>query len=102
MKYSSQMRIVTLVVFLLALACPIRAQRMNFPLDRNEVLGRLASGESPSYIGHIVKTHGLDFVPDNDYLTLIKVAGGDGVLSQRLSGSYDARLSSGIGQPQAP
>src|SRR5271156_4299368 len=62
------------------------------PLDRTEILGRLALGYSPSYIAHLVKTGGVSFTVSADFLSLVTAAGGDGILVERLS-SIDASSS---------
>jgi tetratricopeptide (TPR) repeat protein len=59
------------------------------PLDRTEILGRLALGYSPSYVAHLVKTGGVSFTVSADVLSLVTAAGGDGILVERLS-SLDA------------
>ena len=55
------------------------------PLDRAEILGRLTQGYSPSYLGQLVKTRGISFSPSADFLDRVKLAGGDGILIERLS-----------------
>jgi tetratricopeptide (TPR) repeat protein len=55
------------------------------PLDQTEILGRLAAAYSPSYVGHLVKTRGVSFSPAPDFIFRVKLAGGDGVLVERLS-----------------
>ena len=95
------MRITILIASVLALACPIRAQQTTPPLERDEVLGRLAAGESASYIAHLVKSYGLSFVPDGEYLNLIRLAGGEGVLLERLSASYPTERHS-VGERHEP
>jgi tetratricopeptide (TPR) repeat protein len=62
------------------------------PLDRTEILGRLALGYSPSYVAHLVKTGGVSFTVSADFLSLVTAAGGDGILVERLS-SIDASPS---------
>src|ERR1700685_1180700 len=62
------------------------------PLDRAEILGRLALGYSPSYVAHLAKTGGVSFTGSADFLSLVKAAGGDGILIERLS-SLDASSS---------
>jgi len=49
------------------------------PVDRLEVLGRLAIGESPSYVAHLVKVHALTFSPDGHFLLQVCQAGGEGI-----------------------
>src|ERR1700676_2991961 len=68
----------------LPLAAPsLRAQSAQ--LDQPEILGRLAVCYSPSYIAHLVKTHGLNFSPTQDFIYRVKLAGGDGILVDHLS-----------------
>jgi tetratricopeptide (TPR) repeat protein len=57
------------------------------PLDRTEILGRLTLGYSPSYVAHLVKTRGVNFSPTAEFLSGVKLAGGDGILLERLSSS---------------
>jgi tetratricopeptide (TPR) repeat protein len=71
----------------LLLCCALlstRAFAQSAPLDHSEVLGRLAVGYSPSYIAHLVKTRGVTFTSSEDFLSRIKLAGGDGILVKRL------------------
>jgi tetratricopeptide (TPR) repeat protein len=75
-----------LALFLLLLPCCASAQPTT-PLDRSEILGRLTQGESASYIAHLVKTRGVNFSPTADFLASVKLAGGDGLLVERLSSS---------------
>jgi tetratricopeptide (TPR) repeat protein len=72
------------MVLLLLPAC---ASAQPAPLDRSEILGRLTQGESASYIAHLVKTRGVNFSPTADFLSGVKLAGGDGLLVERLSSS---------------
>jgi tetratricopeptide (TPR) repeat protein len=62
----------------------VRAQDATPPLSKSDILGRLAAGSSPSYIAHLVKTRGISFTTDDDFLKATKNAGGDGVLMSRL------------------
>jgi tetratricopeptide (TPR) repeat protein len=55
------------------------------PLDKTEILGRLAVDYSPSYIAHLVKTRGVSFSLTADFLARVKLAGGDGILADRIS-----------------
>jgi tetratricopeptide (TPR) repeat protein len=55
------------------------------PLDRAEILGRLANESSPSYIAHLVKIRGVSFDPSGDFLYRVRLAGGEGILIERLS-----------------
>jgi tetratricopeptide (TPR) repeat protein len=72
------------MVLLLLPAC---ASAQPAPLDRSEILGRLTQGESASYIAHLVKTRGVNFSPTAGFLSSVKLAGGDGLLVERLSSS---------------
>jgi Tfp pilus assembly protein PilF len=54
------------------------------PVDRTEILGRLALDYSPSYIAHLVKTHGLSFSVSAAFLDQVKKAGGAGILFDNL------------------
>lgn len=71
------------------------ASAQSTPVDRAEILGRLAQGYPASYIAHQVKTRGVNFSPAGDFLYRVELAGGAGILIERLS-SYDA-----LGQPHA-
>jgi tetratricopeptide (TPR) repeat protein len=55
------------------------------PLDRAEILGRLTQGYSPSYLAQLVTTRGINFSPSTEFLDRVKLAGGDGILVERLS-----------------
>jgi tetratricopeptide (TPR) repeat protein len=80
-------RIVILgLAFAIVLPC---AGAQSAPLDRAEVLGRLAVGYPPSYVAKLVKVRGIRFFPTADFLYRVKLAGGDGILVERLS-SADA------------
>jgi tetratricopeptide (TPR) repeat protein len=54
------------------------------PLDQTEILGRLAAGNTPSYVAHLVKTRGVSFSVSQDFLYRVKLAGGEGILAERL------------------
>ena len=54
------------------------------PLDHAEILGRLAQGNWPSYVAHLVKTRGVGFSSSAYFIEKVKLAGGDGVLVERL------------------
>jgi tetratricopeptide (TPR) repeat protein len=81
---------------LLAIAVPASClgQATPPPLTRAEILGQLASGTSRSLLGHLVKTRGINFSPDASYLSLIGLAGGNGILAERIAA---ARASSSSG-----
>lgn len=67
------------------------------PMSRSEIFGRLALDYSPSYLGHLVKTRGISFVPSEHFLFLVKLAGGDGILVERISSSDAAPLANSSG-----
>jgi len=70
-------------LFFLALSPCAFAQ--SAPLDHAEILGRLAVGYMPSYVAHLVKTRGINFPSSADFISKVKLAGGDGILVERLS-----------------
>ena len=63
----------------------LHGQEAAKPISRAEVMGRLAAGEPPSYVAHLVKLRGTAFSVTVDYLDMIRLAGGDGILVERLS-----------------
>jgi tetratricopeptide (TPR) repeat protein len=63
------------------------------PVDQVEILGRLATGDSPSYVAHLVKVRGVSFAPGGTFIEEVKQAGGDGVLVERLMGAKPANES---------
>ena len=71
---------------------PTRGQQA--PLDRAEILGRLAQGYSPSYLGELVRTRGINFSASEGFLEQIKLAGGEGILIERLANAAPAAGSS--------
>jgi hypothetical protein len=75
------------LALLLLLLLPGCASAQPAPLGRAEILGRLTQGESASYIAHLVRTRGVNFSPTADFLSSVKLAGGDGLLVERLSSS---------------
>jgi len=85
-----------ILLVLLAIAVPAscRGQATPPPLTRAEILGQLASGTSRSLLAHLVKTHGINFSPDASYLSLIGLAGGNGILAERIAA---ARATSSSG-----
>jgi hypothetical protein len=62
------------------------------PLDRTEILGRLALGYPPSYVAQLVAQRGLRFSLTADFIYRVKLAGGDGILVEKLSAA-DASTS---------
>jgi tetratricopeptide (TPR) repeat protein len=61
-----------------------RSQGSQPPLTKADIIGRLAAGSSPSYVAHLVKTRGVNFYPDADFLLAVDRAGGEGILLDRL------------------
>src|SRR6201998_3164548 len=64
------------------------------PLDRAEILGRLAQSYSPSYLAQLVQTRGVSFSPSSDFIDRVKLAGGDGILAERLAAATRAPANS--------
>ena len=60
------------------------ASGQRVPLDQTEILGRLAAGNTPSYVAHLVKARGVGFSVSQDFLYRVKLAGGEGILAERL------------------
>lgn len=54
------------------------------PLDRTEILARLAMSYSPSYIANLVKTRGLSFPVSAVFLDQVNQLGGSGILLDTL------------------
>jgi tetratricopeptide (TPR) repeat protein len=79
----------------LFLAAPLAAHAQSAPppLTRAEILGRLATGSSPSLLAHFVKTRGINFSTDYHFLDAVARAGGNGLLYQRLSSADPASTS---------
>jgi hypothetical protein len=88
----------TFFALVLALLCPCLLAQ-SAVLDRAEILGRLTQGYSPSYLGQLIKTRGVSFSPSADFLDRVRLAGGDGILIERLS---SAMPSAGISQNDRP
>jgi tetratricopeptide (TPR) repeat protein len=55
------------------------------PVDRAEILGELAQGQSASYVARLVKSRGISFSPTADFLERVRLSGGEGILTERLS-----------------
>jgi tetratricopeptide (TPR) repeat protein len=77
----------TLFLALVLLLLPPCVSAQRAPLDRAEIFGRLTQSYSPSYIAHLVKIRGVNFSPTANFLSDVKLSGGDGVLVERLSSS---------------
>lgn len=74
--------------------CGWRTLAQQAPLDRAEILGRLAQGYSPSYLAQLVKTRGINFTASADFLEQVKLGGGEGILVERLAGAGSPTESS--------
>jgi tetratricopeptide (TPR) repeat protein len=70
------------------------------PLDHAEVLGRLAQGYGPSYVAHLVKTRGVSFSSSGYFIERVKLAGGDGILVERLFESEASDRAHSISDPE--
>src|ERR1700692_4088976 len=91
-------RIPSLILILTFASVSALGQDASAPMNRAEVLGRLAAGESPSYVAFLVKRVGVGFDPDDRFITLVRLAGGRGILTDQLSA---ARASSEFGSSSA-
>jgi tetratricopeptide (TPR) repeat protein len=89
---------------LLAIALPASclAQATPPPLTRAEILGQLASGTSRSLLAHLVKTRGINFSPDASYLSLIGLAGGNGILAERIAAASASSSSGSLSDADPP
>jgi len=83
----------------LVLPLPCVAQASSAPLNRAEILGRLASGSSRSYVAHLVKTRGINFSPSDYYLSLVERAGGAGILLNNLKEAHRSSATTSGGDP---
>jgi tetratricopeptide (TPR) repeat protein len=73
-----------LALFLVAAPHSFAQSVSTAPLDRTEILGRLALGYSPSYIAYLVKTRGLSFSISASFLDRVTQLGGSGILVDTL------------------
>lgn len=78
------------------------AQSAPAPLSRAEILGRLALAQPPSYIAHTVRTHGIGFSISADFVSRVKLAGGDGILAERLSAADSSDSPHSLSAPDRP
>ena len=92
-------RIPFLGLFCVLLASGAFAQSL--PLDRAEILGRLAQGYWPSYVAYLVKTRGVSFSWSPDFVDRVKRAGGEGILVGRLIASDTSEPSHFISDSDA-
>lgn len=93
-----------LLSILLAIAVPASClgQATPPPLTRAEILGQLASGTSRSLLAHLVKTRGINFSPDASYLSLIGLAGGNGILAERIAAASASSSSGSLSDADPP
>jgi hypothetical protein len=100
-KYSKPVKLRTNLLALVSLLLPFPcvAQASSDPLNRAEILGRLASGSSRSYVAHLVKTRGINFSPTDYYLSLVERAGGTGILLNTLQTARTGGASTSGGDP---
>ena len=80
-------RTLLIVAWITVCAGGVHAQRTDPTITRAEVLGRLAAGEPPSYVAHLVKVRGTNFSVTASFLEMVRRAGGAGILLDRLSTS---------------
>lgn len=92
-------RILVLGSFFLVLSP--HASGQNVPLDQTEILGRLAAGNTPSYVAHLVKTRGVSFSVSQDFLYRVKLAGGEGILVERLLSAEESGQPQSVSQKEA-
>lgn len=88
---ATKLRHITPLLAILVL-CP-RVTAQAGPIDRAEILGRLAEGYWPSYVAHLVKTRGIGFSSGDDFINAVKLAGGDGILVERISSTDPGDLA---------
>jgi len=94
----------TILLLLLLVIRPVFAfgQTEATPLNRHEILGRLAVGFSPSYVANLIESRGIAFTPSENFQSAVISAGGDGVLVQRLSSSDVSRAPRSLSDPDKP
>jgi len=93
-SYTMKARVLFLGLLFSSCACAQTA-----PLDRAEILGRLAQGYSPSYLGKLVKTRGVSFSASADFLERVQSAGGEGILVEGLRNAVPAAAGSSPSRP---
>jgi tetratricopeptide (TPR) repeat protein len=93
-QFLSAMKPRTLSFALVFLLLPPCLFAQSAPLGREEILGRLALDYSPSYIAHLVRTRGVSFSLTADFLSRVKLAGGDGILVDRISSTDSPPITS--------
>ena len=77
------------------------ASGQTIPLDQTEILGRLAAGNTPSYVAHLVKTRGVSFSVSQDFLYRVKLAGGEGILAERLLSAEESGQPHPVSEKEA-
>jgi tetratricopeptide (TPR) repeat protein len=92
------MKALTRLSALVCLLLPTAMFAQSVPVNRTEILGRLVYRSSPSFIAHLIKKRGIEFTPSDSFLTQVKLAGGEGILVERLaSGDFTVDRTSGKG-----
>jgi len=90
-----------LCILSLSLALATRVCAQQAPLDRAEILGELAQGQSASYMAHLVQSRGISFSPTADFLERVRLSGGEGILIERLA-SAEPPPGTGASQNERP
>src|SRR5258706_6220063 len=94
--------LVPAIICSLALSVSAFAQGAPNPLNRAEILGRLALGQHPSVIARLAKTRGTNFSPDASFLAFVARAGGNGILYERIFSSSQTASASSVGADSDP
>jgi len=91
------------LLFALSFLClaPCALPQPGTPLDRTEILGRLAGGQWPSEIARLVRTRGLSFLPSEDFILSVRRAGGEGILAERLASAGASDPGRALSQPDS-
>lgn len=97
--FARKLRILVLGCFFLSVSACASAQ--NIPLDQMEILGRLAAGNTPSYVAHLVKKRGVSFSVSQDFLYRVKLAGGEGILFERLRSAEESEPAQPVSGKEA-
>jgi tetratricopeptide (TPR) repeat protein len=93
---------VIVALFLIWMPTSVLGQSKSAPLSRAEILGHLALAESPSEVAKSVKTQGIGFTTSEDFLSHVKLAGGDGILVERLSAAEPSNSAASLSEPDRP
>ena len=62
----------------------------------------MAQGYGPSYVAHLVKMRGVSFSSSGYFVERVKLAGGDGILVERLFASEASDRGRSISDPEPP